>query len=402
MQYGKHTVAACGALLCSVLLLLPLGIGQTQARYEDTVSWKGVYQVKDPILQSNFLIEGGRTVLLKDWNVSTTSYRTLGIQLATDGQEAVGALRCEVDSDLITAKVDEEAYNIGKTKNHATLTLTATQQAQNLTEPTDVTIRVSWIPEGREAQQPTEWADFQVTLLPQMQSEESSEPEGNQQAAGVLDMACPGTFALAERLAIRLTLPQGADRIELSYDGGDFPENTGYRINAEKDIVLAEEMTISAPAAGMQEMLVVLDFSWTMNRQNSFYLSAAAYAGETEIAAANVTVSTDRKPLKVETDSEAIVMGANAQVTLPISGDLDGLVWELQQLVRNGDQILYAASDALTIRTQTPTGDGADSAALVLTNDYTRAPAGTYRLTVQRVHDGVVLSSFEIPVFICY
>ena len=391
MQYGKHTALACGALLSAVLLLLPMGIGQTQARYEDTVSWKGIYKTQKPTLQSNFLKEGGRTVLLKDWKVSGTSYRTIGIQLAMDNGESSGALHCQVNSELITAEVDEESYHVSKTENHATLTLTATQQAQEITEPAAVTVRVSWIPEGQ--QQATAWADFAVTLLPQ----QDSVSDGGSSAGGVLEMICPETFSPEERLAIKLTLPEGTDRVVLSYDGGNFPENTCYY--AGQETVLAEEMTITVPTEGMQETQVVLDFSWAIIYQDRFILSAAAYSGAQEIAATDVTVSTDREPLKVETASAAIVMGADAQVTLPIYGDSDGMVWTLEQLVQEDDKIVYTASNALTIETQ---NTDTEDATLVITNLYARAPAGTYRLTVQRVQNGAVLASFEIPVFICY
>ena len=183
----------------------------------------------------------------------------------------------------------------------------------------------------------------------------------------------------------------------LSYDGGNFPENTCYY--AGQETVLAEEMTITVPTEGMQETQVVLDFSWAIIYQDRFILSAAAYSGAQEIAATDVTVSTDREPLKVETASAAIVMGADAQVTLPIYGDSDGMVWTLEQLVQEDDKIVYTASNALTIETQ---NTDTEDATLVITNLYARAPAGTYRLTVQRVQNGAVLASFEIPVFICY
>ena len=392
---------AVGALLCTALLLLPLGIGQTQARYENTVSWKGVYDGAIPPLKSNFLAEGGRTVLLKDWVVSTTSYRTVGIQLATDGAAAKGSLHCQVDSDLLTAKVDEDSYQIGKTRNHATMTLTATEQARILTEPADVTVRVSWVPEGKEPTQATEWADFTVKLLPQAQNDPVI-PEGPR-PEGVIKIDSPTSFSLQERLVIRLTLPQAADRVVLSYDADVFPENTCYQVDREQPIVLAEDGMITIPTAGRQEIQVVLDLSWTTVNRGSFVLSAAACAGNLEFTAENVTVSTGRQALGVETDAAAIILGAYDQIKLPIQGDPDGFVWKLEQLVQTEGEIHYVASEALKLETEKAnTEDGTQNFVLMITNEYTRAPAGKYRLTLQRVYDGVVINSFEIAVFVCY
>jgi len=47
-------------------------------------------------------------------------------------------------------------------------------------------------------------------------------------------------------------------------------------------------------------------------------------------------------------------------------------------------------------------GDGETQSVLVISNDSGTAPAGTYRLTLQRIFDGVVISSYEIPLFVCY
>lgn len=402
MQHGKHIAMAVGALLCTVLLVLPLGIGQTQARYENTVSWKGVYDAATPTLKSNFLAEGGRTVLLKDWVVSTTSYQTVGIQLATDGAESSGTLHCQVASDLLTAKVDEETYRVGNTKNYATMTLTATEQARSLTEPTEVTVRVSWLPEGKDLAQATQWADFKVKLLPQAANDPATPPDGVR-PEGELKLDCPQSFSLQEKLVLRLTLPQDADSVVLSYEADVFPENTCYQVDQGQSIVLAEDMMITIPTAGRREIKVVLDFSWTTVKQGSFFLSAAACAGTQEFTAKNVTVSTSRQALEVETDSAAIILGAYDQVKLPIYGDPDGFVWKLEQLVQQDGKIRYAASDALKLQTETGnTDDGTENFMLMITNEYTRAPAGKYRLTLQRVYDGVVLSSVEITVFVCY
>lgn len=397
MQHGKHTAIVLGALLCTVLLTL--GAGQTQARYENAVSWKGIYApAAQPVFKSNFLAESGRTVLLDDWVVSNSTYRTIGIQLAADGGQLEGTLQCQVDSDLITAKLDQSAFTLDKTGNHATLTLTTTPQAADLTEPTDVTIHITWTSQNVSA-----WADLKVTLLSTERNLQSlvELPGDAVQAGSTMLLTAPDTFSLQEGLFMKLTLPQGADRVVLNYDGEVFPENTIYAVDGAPAVVLGNESFIEIPTNGRQEMQLELDFSWTTMRQTRFLLSVAAYAGSEEIRAVNKAISSTRQPLDIEMDTAAIVMGVDAQARLPIHGDLEGFGWTVEQLVQTDGTPIYVTSDALHIKVENNPND-TENSVLVITNEHTRAQAGTYRLKAQRVYEGKVLSSFEIAIFVCY
>lgn len=399
MQHGKHTAISLGALLCTVLLALSFGIGQTQARYENAVSWKGIYApAAQPVFKSNFLAEGGRTVRLSDWTVSDVSYRTFGIQLATDGGQLSGVLACQVDSDLITATLDHTAFTLDKTGHHTTLRLRTTAQAADLTEPTDVTVHITWT-----SQNSTAWADLKVTLQPSLTAPQTPEVilDDAQQTDAAMVLTVPDTFSLQEGLWMKLKLPQGADRVLLNYNGGAFPENTVYSVDGASEVVLADGGLLEIPTNGLQEMQLKLDFSWTAMRQTRFLLSVVAYAGNEEIRAINKTISSTRKPLESELDAAAIVLGANAQAELPFSGDLDGFCWTFEQLVQTQGGSTYVASDALHIQIEQNTDD-TENFVLVITNEHTRAHAGTYRLKAQRVYENTVLSSFEIAIFVYY
>lgn len=399
MQHSKHTAISIGALLCAVLLALGVGVGQTQARYENAVSWKGIYApAAQPVFKSNYLAEGGRTVLLKDWAVTGESYRIYGIQLAAEGGQVAGTLQCQVDSELVTAELDHTDVTLDKTGDHITLKLTTTPQAAEMTESTDVTVRITWTSQSQSA-----WADLKVTLLPSEVPPQEPEdvPDDAVQPDAAMVLTAPDTFSLQEGLFMKLTLPPEADRVVLHFDGEAFPENTVYAADGAQAYVLADESFIEIPVNGQQKIQLALDFSWTTMRQSRFLLSVVAYAGSAELRAINKTISSTRKPLEMELDAAAIVLGADARAELLISGDLDGFSWTLEQLVQTDGIPTYAASDALHIQ-QKNTTDGTDNTVLTITNEHTRAQAGTYRLTAQRVYEGKVLSSFAVTIFVCY
>ena len=401
MQQNKHIVLACGALLPAVLLLTTLGIGQTYARYDNTVSWKGIYAAKQPVLESNFLAQGGQTVLLSDWDVSTSSYRVLDVQLAADGGSLSGTLSCQVDSDLLTAMVDQDSFTVGTNKNHAMLTLARTDKAASLTDQTTVTVRLSWIPEGTDPADSTVWADFTVDLLPNVGSTLS---DGPQRAHEEMSIACPDAFSWDELLVLKLTLPEGTDTVLLSYEGVEFPANIRYVVDGEAPRVLGDDDMIDLSVEGRQEVQVLLDFTWTDEalRHSGFLLSAAAYADGAEIAIANASVSASREALQVKADAQGYILKADAQVQLVIEGDVDGFSYTVEQLTKMDGVIAYTASEQLNVTMETTNNGDGSTSLLVISNDNGAAPAGTYRLTLQRIFDGVVINSYEIPLFVCY
>lgn len=402
MQQNKHIAWIVGALVCAVLLVMTLGIGQTQARYDNSVSWKSIYMPPKPVLESNFLAQGGQTVLLSDWNISASSYRVLDIQLSAKGGSLSGTLSCQVESDLLTATLDQDRFTVGAIENHAMLTLTRTEKATLLEEETAVTVRLVWIPEGADLASSTVWADFTVNLLP---SANSTHSEGAQPAREEMSLICADTFSWDEPLALKLTLPEGTDNLLLSYEGVEFPANTRYFVDAEASRVLGDDDMISISTDGRQELQVLLDFTWTEEAlyRSSFLLSAVAYADGAEIAVANANVSASREALQVEADAQGYLLKAGTQVQLVIEGDVDGFSYTVEQLMKTDGIIAYTASEQLNVTMETTNdGDGSIRSVLVISNDNGTAPAGTYRLSLQRIYDGVAISSFEVPIFVCY
>ena len=180
-----------------------------------------------------------------------------------------------------------------------------------------------------------------------------------------------------------------------------FPENTAYSADGGKTYVLADGGLIEIPVSGGQEIQLYLDFSWTAIGQTRFMLSVVSYAGNAELRAINKTIASTRKPLQLESESAAIVLGADAMAELPFSGDSEGFTWTLEQLVLTDGVPAYVPSEAFPIQIKNST-DGTENFVLVINNEHTRAQAGTYRLKVQRVYEDQVLESFETAIFVCY
>ncbi|MBE6916293.1 MAG: hypothetical protein E7470_00115 [Ruminococcaceae bacterium] len=402
MKPNKHVACTLGALACAAALMMTLGIGQTQARYDNTVSWKNIYMTQKPTLESNFLAEGGQTVLLSDWDVSTSSYRVLDVRLLAKSGNLSGTLSCRLESDLLTATVDQDSFTVGAVENHATLTIARTEKAALLEEMTTATVRLVWTPAGEDPENSAVWADFTVNLLP---GENAAISENTSHARAEMTLSCPDTFSWDESLVMRLTPPEGADTVLLSYEGAEFPANTRYFVVGEEPRVLGDDDMISIPTEGRQEIAVLLDFGWTEEAlyRNSFLLSAVAYTDGAEIAAANANVSADRLPLQVEGEEQGYILKTGTQVRLIVEGDLDGFSYAVEQLTKTDGVIAYTASEQLKVTMETTNdGDGETQSVLVISNDSGTAPAGTYRLTLQRIFDGVVISSYEIPLFVCY
>lgn len=394
MQQNKTLGLSLGALACAGLLMLSLGMGKTYARYDNTASCSGIYAPETPALRSNFLAPGGQTVLMEDWDISRSSYQVLTIQLAADTGHLSGTLQCQTDSQLLTVTLDQSHFTLGQQEQYAILTVSRTAAAALLTEPAEATVRVGWLPDGSD--EIDSWADFKVTLLP---SEQLPVEFAGQQTRGTLTISHPETFSREELLPLNLTLPEGTQWVQLSCDGGGFPVNTRYIADGQTPLVLANEMMIAVPTDGQQKLQLLLDFGWTEQiYSNSMMISAVAYANGTEIGLANISVSPTRETLAIGSGAAGCVMKTGAQLQLPLQGDLDGFVWQLERLTKTDGITAYIPDSCLTVTVKTEN----TTKTLVVSNDKGLAPAGTYRLTLQRTFEGAVVNSFEVFIFICY
>lgn len=377
-------------MLFGCTLLLGAIFPKTQARYENQTAIKGIFAPEDTAIRSNFLAEGGRTVLLEDWQVGQQNFRYLTICLIGSEKPVSGRLTYQSDSTLISISASDEELTLSNLENVADFTLNLEKKP---TEQTLVTVRVSWVPNGQE-EAPQIWADFVIKLIPET-SQSEERPQGGAQTQAEMKLNCPQDFAWEERLVLSLTPPEGADSIVFSYEGDGFPENTIYTLPNGKTYALATAMPIAVPVQSQQQLWVAVDFSWVPQRQNGIFISAVAYRDGMEIAADNPVATPGREKLQVQAPSEGLILEAGGAIEIPISGYAEDVSWTLERLQRTGDTIAYMAVDTPAVALRT-----AEGTVLTISNDGGLAPAGTYRLSIQRKFCGVPTCTYEIPIFI--
>lgn len=201
MQRMKRICALTVAILELAAVLLMFGTAPTQARYENTQTWRGVYGTDTVVIQSNFLTSANQTNLLAetepvqtnllyDWTMSGTSSRQYEIKLFSNAENIQAELTCK-GSEYLQAVLDQTSLILPTSGDDAIiLTLTPTEKALEITEPVTVTLTVQAVcqpvqmAENRaEGADTTETAEpeiltgvFQVTLIPEEIVPEETEP----------------------------------------------------------------------------------------------------------------------------------------------------------------------------------------------------------------------------------
>lgn len=394
MKQNKH-IAIIGAAFCTVLLALPLAVTPTQSRYENAASWKGVYAPVKTELQSNYLRQEGANVLLQPWKITEGSVRTEEIFLSVTKGTATGTLSCTTDCPYITATASPETVEMTSGGYAATLRLSGTSAAAQLQKAETAVIRVTLDSDLGET-----YADFQITLLPAQ-----SEPE---QSAEVLISQLylePKTegdlgFAWSEKLCFTLTAEGDVDSIELMFNGDKFPEGTQFCVNEQQWQILADPMMISLPVSPDEPRQIMLDFSGTeVTPPQTVVLTATAYKDTAVTGEQSLQLSARREPLGFGTRGIAPIIAGDGTLQIPMTGDMQGLSWQLERLTKTQDAPAYIPSGDVTVEIEIDENQGL---VLTLSNTDFRAPAGSYRLTLTRTHDGVMISTCQLPFFIHY
>lgn len=401
---GKAIVALC---VTAALLVSACFLGQSQARYENYSQWRSVYAPETAQLTSDRLTPEGQTVLLKDWNVGTTTSRMKGIAFCVSSGSVIGNITCSVDQpEYLTAATDKAALTVNTTGVDTQLTMTLTEAALLLTQQVTATVRVSFIPEGGE--EPALWADYQVKLLPQEETAETEElpAEEAEPAPEPADLTVnyPETFAWTERLALRIAIPDQSDELILGMNGGNFPEGTRYILNGAA-FLLGDDMPIQSAAQGGQMQDLLLDFSLLTRQDDTLTLQAQTMYQQEVTAASEITVATTRAALEVDASELNPVITGNAQLQLPISQDDGELTWRLEMLTQGPDGIAYTRSDEqfyLVTTLSEETDESGTRKFITISNANNMAPAGTYRLTVERLQEELPIRSIEVQFFVCY
>ena len=90
---------------------------------------------------------------------------------------------------------------------------------------------------------------------------------------------------------------------------------------------------------------------------------------------------------------------------IPICQDTSEMVWRLEMLADTENGIAYTQSDEqfyLVITISEETDESGSQKFINISNAGGAAPAGTYRLTLERLFEDQILSATEVQFFLCY
>ncbi|MBQ3101007.1 MAG: hypothetical protein IJC50_08465 [Clostridia bacterium] len=241
-------------------------------------------------LESNYLVDGGQTVYLGAL-VLDSSYITKDIELTAYTGSISGELECSSDSEFVTALLD--ATNIhqhitvdSKQKYISVLKISGADTQTPITQKTAVTVRVSWTPDSVIKE--TKWVDFTFELLPA--NSDVQQVTASEKPAVTIAALPSASFDSSKPVRIDFTCSQETDTLEISYNGGEFPEWTRYSADGEEYVTLGAAMKISLPVENGQPNSVYLDFS-QIAATEPIALSLVAYNAQAASDPAAVTLT---------------------------------------------------------------------------------------------------------------
>lgn len=245
-------------------------------------------------LESNYLADGGHKVYLGALDLGS-SYITKDIELTAYTGSISGELECSSDSEFVTALLDESNLHQqitvdSKQKYISVLKISGTETAVPPTEKTAVTVRVSWTPNSEFKE--TKWVDFIFDLIPA--NGDSQQTLGTVKPTAAIT-ALPESFDITKPVRVDFTCSQETDTLEISCNGGEFPEWTRYSADGDEYITLGAAMEIRLTAESIQTGSVYLDFSQIPTADPTspapIELSLTAYAAGNSSDAAGKTVA---------------------------------------------------------------------------------------------------------------
>jgi len=217
---------------------------------------------------SNYLASGGSTVLLNDWSITdVATYRTQDIEFLTYSGEITGTVVYETDSPWVNVTLDNSVNPVRITVNEtgkyiSTLRISLEEGVSELTEKTQAIIRVSWIPDSAPGGRATMWADFVINLVPTGASAESYEALDIEAEAAQLTLSgCPSTFSWNGTFRVPVKCPDGADKIEFSYNGGAFPAGVRFSFDNKTFKSLGDPMKIIGEVSSGETVELWISFS---------------------------------------------------------------------------------------------------------------------------------------------
>ena len=394
----KDNLGKISAAVCILLLTFALAVGVTQARYNNTTSWTGVYSPGVSKITSDRLKQEGQTILLQAWEAVPDATRTEDIKVFSSKGDAYVTVQCSTDSDYITAELEQSTLYATQAGTTVGLKLTVTEKARQLTQITQAKVSITM----KNGDQSKTWkADYQVQLMPEG-TQLSAPTVGELQSNLTVSPDRQGrAFAWNEKMVFTLTADQNTDMIELSYGGESFPKGTRYTVNLEQ-YVLADAMKIRIPVTAGTPVPISLDFSETgITPGQTVQIVAEAYLGNQITGRMDFTADSTRRALEFGGMDTNTVLHGSGSLAIPVFGDEDGLMILIQHLEMTNSGAMYLQSDLLDVDLQ-PIQESEGQYILEISNQAGKAPAGTYRVTLIRMCCDKIVNTCQINFFLHY
>ncbi len=281
-------------------------------------------------------------------------------------------------------------------------TETTESQETESTEPEETEPQVTE-PEETEPQQ-TEPEETQSQEI-ESQELEAQETEPAETELAELTLQCADSMAWSERLAMKIALPAQTDTLVLTMDGADFPEGTRY-IYGQKAFFLGSEMPITINPEGQEDISLLLDFSLVAPPQTeTVSLQAQTFCQQELTGESACTIATTREAFWVDLAKLNPVLTGKKSLSIPLCQDTIGLTWRLEMLTQTEEGVTYTQSDEqyyLVLTISEESGETGSEKFINISNASGKAPAGTYRLVLERLQNEQIINSAQIPFYICY
>ena len=446
---------------CMVTLLnVYLSVGTTQGRYDNSISWRGVYTPTTVEIETEILSEEGYPVIMADWEINpkaADSQRTYNIRVTAQNGKAEGKLSCQVennphyldawlDTDILTIDEDGEAFaltlrftddfqkEIEKEWNKKKETISSGDVSNGEVSsgdqddagllPISFVVSVNWTQKDEQA--PALQAKFVVkvvwsadaivsgndatisTYSPKKTVSGADATENEAPVDSVRILSATDSFSWDEWFGLKVFVPEGVAQLELQYSGMAFPVGTRFRVNSGEVMVIGEnqEVILSQNSTGEQLILFHMGHVADVYKTNQIVLSITGLSKEgTPHSFDYRTLRADAPPLLGGAKEASQTIEKGGKLTVTTHHGEEELTWDIQYLTRDesGKLVYVTQEDHYGLKVEFYQDvNVSDHRLMMISNDRELAPAGSYRLILQKHYAGAEVAREELPIFILY
>ena len=400
MRKPTNQIAGLFLMATSILLGCLLHPGESYASVRSLNLWQTKLQTAALSVTSDYLVEGGQSVLLQD----LTEARTIEVRLQSNQSPISGTVEYTVTPENAVTVETAETVEVSAEGTVLGLTLTPAQ----LAEDTAVTITVSWTAESGKVLK----ADF-CTLVPKTEEvtgepeeseptvPEETEPVPEQQAEKeaptltVMEEFVPGSAVV-----IKIKHPENCEKILLGLaEGAAFPAGTVYSIDyGTSGIVLYDPAQLQIQPKSGVETHLLLRMPETFFAENSAPLLLWANVIQDTETVLTAQVQPLAATLQISAEDSGFVLtpGDIKQLPLPFTWNGCTLTYTVQRLTETENGIEYKTAESTGLSVFGQSG----KIAVSLTGS--ELQAGTYRMVLVWRHEIYQVAQKEIVFYVNY